>query len=157
MLARSASAWSAVSRSSAAGTSQVSSMRLALRLELTRGSPPAPMKSAPAQCAGLDAAPGISAGRATAGSSVQKAAAGWTGRMIPVITSCTGPMVRRAPTRRPNRAAVAVVTAACTTSGAAGRQAPGHEVAVAGQRRAVGHLELRLPAPGGAAAPVTGP
>ena len=37
--------------------------------------------------------------------------------MIPVITSrSVGPMLRRLPTRRPNLAAVAVVTTACATA-----------------------------------------
>ena len=117
MPACTALAWSAVSRPRSAGTTQVSSMRLSLRPDTASGSPPAPMNSAPAQCAGLDDVPAISVGRATAGSSVQKSAAGCTGRMIPVITSrIVGPMLRRVPTRRPNLAAVAVVTAACATA-----------------------------------------
>ena len=110
-------AWSAVSRPRSAGTTQVSSMRLSLRPDTASGSPPAPMSSAPAQCAGLVDVPAIIVGPATAGSSVQKSAAGWTGRMIPVIISrSVGPMLRRVPTRRPNLAAVTVVTAACTTA-----------------------------------------
>ena len=80
--------------------------------------------------------------------------------MIPVITTCNGPAFSREPTRSPNLAAVAVVTAACATprpgEGAAGREPSGHDPAVAGQRRAVGHLELRLPVPAAGAVPVTG-
>ena len=45
-------AWSAVSRPSAAGTSQMSSISLVLRLVSTAARPPGPMKIAPAQCAG---------------------------------------------------------------------------------------------------------
>ena len=50
------------------------------------------------------------------GSSVQKAAAGFAGRMIPVTTSCTGPAFSWVPSRSPNLAAVVVVTAACSTA-----------------------------------------
>ena len=125
MPARSALAWSAVSRSSAAGTTQVISMRPALRLDSTIGSAAAPTKTAPAQWEGWDGVPWMSDGRAAAGSSVQKSEARCTGRMIPVITSCTvGPMFRRAPTRRPSLAAVAVVTAACTASPPPGAMPP---------------------------------
>ena len=44
--------------------------------------------------------------------------------MIPVITSCTGPAFTRAPTFSPNLAAVAVVTAACSTAWFPGSEPP---------------------------------
>ena len=110
MPVRTALAWFAVSRPSAAGISQVSSISLGLRLVSTAGSAPAPTKTAPAQYAGWDVVRWISVGWVAAGSAVQKAEAGWTGRMIPVISSWTGPMDRREPGRRPYLAAVAAVT-----------------------------------------------
>jgi hypothetical protein len=106
--------WPAVSRLSATGYHQVA-VSWGLRAGSIDESPPAPMKSTPVQRGGSADVAGVSTGVAAAGSAVQNAEAGNAGWMIPVTVTGTGPVFRRVPTRRPNRAAVAVVTAACTT------------------------------------------
>src|SRR5689334_2845284 len=75
-------------------------------------SPAVPTNAAPLQYAAevvLDAP--ISSGAAATGVTVQKDDAGLRGRTMPVTTSVCPSVCRRAPTCRPNLAAVAVLTA----------------------------------------------
>ena len=92
------------------------------------------------------------------GISVQKSVAGCSGRMIPVtISRTTGPA--RGATRRPNGAAVAVVTAASTSSPAPGTAAGGGarpRRGCSGPARCGTSSGTAAGYGGGAAAPVTG-
>ena len=104
------SAWLAVSRPSAAGYHQAAFMN-GLRLVSIGVSAPEPMNITPVQYDGSGDAAGASTGVAATGFAPQKAAPRSTGAMIPVTTSGTCPACNRVPTRRPNLAAVAAVTA----------------------------------------------
>ena len=74
------------------------------------------MKTAPIRYDFCGDAAVCSAGLASEGSSLQKSEARLAGWMIPVTTNSTGPAFSRLPTRSPNSAAVALVTAACSTA-----------------------------------------
>ena len=151
-------AWLAASWPSAAVYTQVTCISPVPRLDSVSGSAPELMKTAPVQYEGCDAGPAASSGWAATGSAPQKADAGFAGRMIPVTTSRIEPRHQPGADLQPEPGRGGgghrrLHRGLSPGLRATGREPSGHQLAVAGQLRAVGQLELRRPVPGGPGRP----